>query len=96
MGSQTDGAFADLTVGAPTTSGTTSTFTNVPATLTPAGSSAFAGFYAAGTALDACPATFSVTVDDATPPPPPPADPLTALVNQLVAALQAVLASLGG
>lgn len=62
-GSAQDIDFADLTVGAPTGSGPY-TFTNVPATLTAAGSEGFGGFYEAGTAID--PLTF--TVSDAAPP----------------------------
>jgi hypothetical protein len=63
QGSATDVAFADLNVGAPSGTGTY-TFSNVGATLTAAGSEAFGGFYAAGTALD--PLTF--TVSSAPPP----------------------------
>ncbi|MFD7732386.1 HtaA domain-containing protein [Kitasatospora phosalacinea] len=56
----------------------TITLSNVPATLTSAGASAFGGFYTAGTALD--PLTFSVTLKTpaAAPSPtptPPPAAP---------------------
>jgi hypothetical protein len=63
QGSASDVAFADLTVGAPTGTGTY-TFSNVAAALTEAGSEAFGGFYAAGTALD--PLTFTISAD---PPP---------------------------
>jgi hypothetical protein len=63
QGSVSDVAFADLAVAAPSGTGTY-TFSNVAATLTAAGSEAFGGFYAAGTALD--PLTFSVS---SAPPP---------------------------
>ena len=63
QGSASDVAFADLTVGAPTGTGTY-TFSNVAAALTEEGSEAFGGFYAAGTALD--PLTFTIS---AQPPP---------------------------
>ena len=47
-------AFASLSLGGATTSttGTTTTFSNVSATLTAAGASAFQGFYTAGVSLD--------------------------------------------
>jgi len=52
-GSTTRGiAFATLGLGSATSTGTTTTFSNVSATLTAAGATAFQGFYTAGTALD--------------------------------------------
>jgi hypothetical protein len=63
QGSVSDVAFADLAVGTPAGTGT-HTFSNVAATLTAAGSEAFGGFYAAGTALD--PLTFTISAE---PPP---------------------------
>ncbi|MFK0191549.1 HtaA domain-containing protein [Kitasatospora sp. NPDC090308] len=56
----------------------TLTLSNVPATLTPAGASAFGGFYTAGTALD--PLTFSVTLKSpaAAPSPTPTPTPTAA------------------
>lgn len=70
-GTVSDIEFADLAVTAPT--GTAPyTFSNIGATLTSAGSEAFGGFYAAGTALDALSFTLSaeppptINVSDAT------------------------------
>jgi len=51
--------FVTLTRTTPTVNGSTTTWTNVPATLTEAGAQAFAGFYTAGTAFD--PLSFNVT-----------------------------------
>lgn len=63
QGSASDVAFADLAVSSPTGTGPYS-FTNIGATLTAAGSEAFGGFYAAGTALD----PLAFTVSSAPPP----------------------------
>ncbi len=60
-------ATLDLTGITPTVAGTETTWTAIPATLTEAGSPAFAGFYAAGSAID--PVTF--TVDTAATDPGP-------------------------
>jgi hypothetical protein len=76
-------AFANLSLGSATrsTTGTSTTVSNVSATLTAAGATAFGGFYSAGTALDplsfvvgspsagfAATTTSSAATPDATPP----------------------------
>jgi hypothetical protein len=60
-------AFATLTPGAPTISGDQAVYSGVPATLTAEGAAAFAGFYTAGTALDAL--SFSLPYEIPTPDP---------------------------
>ena len=93
-----DVVLADLTVPVPTTADDTVTFTGVGAKLTAAGAEAFNGFYTAGTDLD--PLTFSLsTVEEpptTVPPTTPPADPIGALLANVVALIQGLLAGLGG
>ncbi|MCZ4497737.1 MAG: hypothetical protein JWQ74_290 [Marmoricola sp.] len=102
QGTATDVNFGDIAVTAPTSSGSTTTYTSQAVKLTQDGATAFGGFYEAGVDLDAFTAsatlgsTSTPTTPPATPPASPPANPVTALVNSLVATLTAVLGSLSG
>ena len=65
-----DIAFADVALaGTSTSTSTTVSYTNAPATLTTDGSAAFSGMYEAGAAID--PVTFSWPVEQAPVPPTP-------------------------
>lgn len=75
--------FASLTLPAPSTGENTVTWTSAPAVLTAEGAAAFAGFYSAGTALDAL--SFTVPY---TPAAPEPVTTITSLAASPVAESQ--------
>ncbi|KQT99479.1 HtaA domain-containing protein [Sanguibacter sp. Leaf3] len=68
-----DVELATLALPAPQVDGDVSTWVSAPAALTAAGAQAFAGFYAAGSALD--PVTFSVVTEAPAEPEPEPTTP---------------------
>lgn len=107
QGTDTDVFFGTVAVTTPTVNGQSSTYTNQAVTLTAEGSASFNGQYAAGTAMDPLTAAITLTAPPTTTPPTttpptttppttPAPNPVTALVNSLVAALTALLAGLGG
>jgi hypothetical protein len=73
--SQQDAEIATLTGATPSVTGGGITISNAAATLTAAGAGAFAGFYSAGTALDAVTASASSTATEPGNPSEPPEEP---------------------